>query len=217
MLHRHVAAGHVALAALIGTFAGGCATAPAPGSPEDGQALFNDYCAPCHGPTGQGNGAIAAPSIAGLPAWYVEAQLTKFREGVRGTHFDDIEGMRMRPMSKALSDAAQVPSVAAHVAALPVQRPAPTLEGDAEAGKALFTTCTACHQADAGGNEALHAPSLLAQPDWYLVHQLDKFKTGVRGAHPKDTTGAQMAPMAKTLPDEAAMKNVVAYVMTLGK
>ncbi len=207
----------MALFATLGVFATGCMMAPEPGTPEDGVALFVDYCAPCHGPGGAGNPSIAAPSIAGLPAWYVEAQLHKFRDGIRGTHFDDIIGMRMRPMAKALSKVEQVATVATHVSALPSQRPVATLDGDAAAGKATFALCTACHQADGAGNQTLNAPPLLLQPDWYLVHQLDNFKKGVRGAHPKDTSGATMRPMAATLADEAAMKNVIAYVQTLGR
>ena len=39
-------------------------------------------CRPCHGPQGYGNPKIQAPSIAGLPAWYVEAQLGKSGENV---------------------------------------------------------------------------------------------------------------------------------------
>jgi cytochrome c553 len=196
--------------------AAGCSTAPAPGTPEHGAQLYGDYCAPCHGDGGQGNPDIQAPSIAGLPAWYAEAQLLKFRQGVRGTHFDDIAGMRMRPMARALVSDAEATTVAAHVAQLAPQRPVATLQGDAAAGKALYTTCTACHQADGKGNQLLSAPPLLHQPDWYLVHQLDNFKKGVRGAHPKDASGATMRPMAATLADDAAMKNVIAYVQSLG-
>ena len=49
------------------------------------------------------------------------------------------------------------------------------------------------------------------------MSQIKKFKSGVRGAHPKDVTGAQMRPMAMTLADEQAMKNVVAHIATLAK
>jgi cytochrome c553 len=165
---------HIALLLAVG-----CSTAPAPGTPEHGAQTFDDLCAPCHGGGGEGNAEIGAPSIAGLPTWYVEAQLHKFREGVRGTHFDDIAGMRMRPMSKALTTDAELAAVSAHVGSLPAHRPAATLMGDAAAGKALYVTCTACHQADGKGNQVLSAPSLLVQPDWYLVHQLDNFKKGL--------------------------------------
>ena len=65
-----------------------------------GEELFA-ACKSCHGVDGYGQENIAAPAIAGLPVWYVEAQLVKFRTGVRGAHPDDFEGLRMRPMSQA--------------------------------------------------------------------------------------------------------------------
>ena len=87
----------------------------------DGALLFTNYCQPCHTAAGTGSDhKIAAPNIAGLPQWYVEAQLHKFRDGVRGGHFDDITGMRMRPMSLTLTSDAEVTAVATHVSALPV-------------------------------------------------------------------------------------------------
>ena len=68
---------------------------------ERGHELF-DLCASCHGPQGQGNELYLAPNIAGLPVWYIEGQLTKFRDGGRGMHFDDHQGMRMRPMAMSV-------------------------------------------------------------------------------------------------------------------
>jgi cytochrome c oxidase subunit 2 len=79
----------------------------------------------------------------------------------------------------------------------------------------LYTPCTACHGADAAGNEQLKAPPLRGASDWYLLAQLKKFKEGHRGANPSDLEGAQMRPMAQTLPDEQAMKDVVAHIGTL--
>ena len=43
-------------------------------------------CTACHGAQGQGNPELKAPSIAGLPDWYVKNQLEKFRAGTRGAH-----------------------------------------------------------------------------------------------------------------------------------
>ncbi|MBI2748085.1 MAG: c-type cytochrome [Burkholderiales bacterium] len=87
--------------------------------------------------------------------------------------------------------------------------------GDAEAGKALYAVCAACHGAQAEGNAALHAPKLSGQGDWYLKRQLKYFKNGARGTHEKDAFGKMMAPMAATLADDAAIDNVVAYIRTL--
>ena len=54
------------------------------------------------------------------------------------------------------------------------------------------------------------------QHDWYHLAQLKKFKSGVRGSNPQDITGAQMRPMSMLLADEQMMKDVVAYIKTLG-
>jgi cytochrome c oxidase subunit 2 len=88
--------------------------------------------------------------------------------------------------------------------------------GDAERGKTLFATCGACHGANAEGMEALNAPKLAGQEEWYVIRQLKNFKDGIRGTNPKDTFGMQMAPMAMTLPNEQAMEDVAAYIKSLG-
>jgi cytochrome c oxidase subunit 2 len=86
---------------------------------------------------------------------------------------------------------------------------------DAAAGKSLYAVCTACHGADGGGNQALNAPHIAGQEDWYLKRQLQAFKDGVRGTAPGDVYGAQMRPMAMTLTAPDAIDNVVAYIETL--
>ncbi len=174
------------------------------------------YCSACHGEDGSGNPEVGAPAIAGLEAWYVEAQLDKFQKGIRGIHPRDTYGMKMKPMAMALRRDGDFAKVAKYVSRMPAKATAATLTGgDPAKGKIAFATCTACHQADASGNEALKAPNLRHVNDWYLLRQLKNFHSGVRGADPRDVTGAQMAPMAKTLADEQAMKDVVAYIGTL--
>lgn len=179
-----------------------------------GKQLFTT-CVPCHGPAGQGNRALGAPGIAGMDERYVELQLHKFRSGVRGTNFNDMEGMRMRPMSLSLGNDGDVKAVAAYVSNLPVVRNAPVLDGDPRAGQALYATCTACHGPSGAGNPALEAPRIADVDDWYLAAQLRKYKSGIRGGNPKDAEGALMAPMANTLADDEAVRNVVAYIETL--
>jgi cytochrome c oxidase subunit II len=88
-------------------------------------------------------------------------------------------------------------------------------KGDAEAGKAMFATCTACHGDQGQGNKELGAPKLAGQGGWYLARQLHSFKAGVRGSHENDTYGKQMIPFASMLADDAAVNNIVAYIGTL--
>ena len=185
------------------------------GNVERGEALF-DLCTQCHGAEGQGNPDIEAPAIAGLPGWYVQATLQKFKAGGRGTHPKDYAGMRMRPMSMSLRTDDDITHVAAYVAGLPASRPAPLLEGgDATRGAALYAPCVACHMPDGSGNPALNAPPLQHASDWYLLAQLKKFKGGVRGSNPLDPFGALMVGMSQLLADEQAMKDVIAHIMTL--
>jgi len=91
------------------------------------------------------------------------------------------------------------------------------MAADAERGKTLYATCGACHGPNGEGMQALNAPRLAGQEAWYVVRQLQNFKSGVRGTNPADTFGLQMAPMAQILPDEAAIEDVAAYVQSLGK
>jgi cytochrome c oxidase subunit 2 len=86
------------------------------------------------------------------------------------------------------------------------------IAGDPAAGEALYATCSACHGAQAEGNRDLNAPKLAGQAAWYLVRQLQDFKHGRRGEHDADTFGKQMVPFAGMLPDDAAVRNVVAYI-----
>jgi cytochrome c oxidase subunit 2 len=175
-------------------------------------------CQQCHGEHALGNQHVNAPSIAGLPQWYIESQLKKFKQGGRGTHFDDLSGMQMRPMAMSLRNEFEIATISTYVASLTPKKPEPTVKGgDPEKGKALFTVCVACHQADGGGSEALKAPPLTHANDWYLATSLKKFKAGIRGTNPLDQTGALMRPMSQTLVDDQAVADVVAYITTLQK
>src|SRR5688572_21216119 len=141
-----------------------------------GKELY-ELCEQCHGESGGGDPVALAPAIAGLPVWFVTGQLQKFRNGGRGTHFDDISGMRMRPMSMWLANDADVANVAAYVASLPkVAPPAILTGGNAEAGKQKYMPCIACHGMNGEGNQALNAPPLAGTSDWYQLISLQKFK-----------------------------------------
>ncbi len=202
----------VALALAL-TAASGCTELPASGVAR-GQVLYTN-CEQCHGKSGEGSTLVQAPPIAGLPAWYIEAQFLHFQTGLRGAHPDDVEGLKMRPMSRTVKDPADVKVVAEYVASLPAVKTEATMGGDATKGQAAFATCAACHGADGQGNPDLKAPKIAGQADWYVVRQLTKFKGGVRAYDPADTAGATMKGIAGTIPDEAAMRDLAAYIHTL--
>ena len=203
------------IAAILSTFvAAGCA-ADAEVAGARGEQLFSNNCAVCHGDDAGGKAGLAAPSIAGLDEWYVKGQLEKFQSGIRGTHPEDMPGMRMRPMSRTLVTEADIDAIADYLRYLrPVKGDVSLFGGDVENGKSIYVTCAACHGPEGAGMKELNAPPIRQMDDWYLYTQLYNFKHGLRGADPRDITGAQMAPMAQGLADEQAMKDVVAYIKT---
>ncbi len=87
--------------------------------------------------------------------------------------------------------------------------------GNAQVGSAQFIVCAACHGQQGEGMAALNAPKIAGQSAWYLKRQLQNYKSGARGAHADDVFGRQMAPMAATLVNDAAIDNVVAHIQTL--
>ena len=180
-----------------------------------GQEVFQT-CVPCHNADGSGNPAIGAPNIASMKQWYVQAQLQKFRAGARGMQFNDVEGMRMRPMALSVTTDADVEAVARYVESLPPITHPPVLQGDVHAGDNQFhLVCAACHGENGQGNQDVKAPRLAGIDDWYLATQLRKFRSGVRGNNPKDIEGRLMRPMARGLASEDAVQNVVAYIDSL--
>ena len=172
-------------------------------------------CASCHGFKGEGNQLVNAPALAGQEAWYLERQVRMFRDRIRGDDRDDDHGRTMATMSLAVGDDDDIADIVAYIGTLPEPSPASTVDGDVALGKTQYATCSACHGVAGEGNQTLNAPSLLGLDDWYQLAQLKKFKSGQRGANPADVYGQQMAPMAATLADAAAMQNVVAYIMSL--
>lgn len=183
----------------------------------EGGEYYNDrYCMTCHGVDGAGNEGVSAPRLAGMESWYLKRQLESFRAGIRGTHPLDVQGTEMQPMAAKLSDAS-ITDIVAWVGSWEYKPTQITLAGDVEAGRMLYTSCASCHGAQAQGNEALGAPALAGQSDWYLETQLKNFKAGYRGGNPEDSFGSQMVAMASMLEDEAAVKNIVSYINTLGR
>ncbi len=182
-------------------------------------ALF-PFCGQCHGAAGAGNQRYLAPAIAGLPEWYVFAQLQNFYTGQRGMHPDDVAGLRMYPMAKTFRGEhaeSDMQALAAYIAKLPVPTtPATLVGGDPGRGAGFYQVCLACHGPQANGSEALRAPPLHQQHDWYLLSSLQRYKSGVRASDPRNSNAQVMRGMSGTLVDEQAMKDVIAYIRTLG-
>ncbi len=176
---------------------------------------FDDrYCTTCHGADGRGNEGVQAPRLAGMEPWYLKRQLENYRDGIRGTHPDDIEGVAMQPMAAMLTDES-IQDIIEWVGGWNYVPAEHTISGDIDAGRTLYQPCATCHGAAAEGNEALGAPALAGQNDWYMVTQIRNFLAGYRGVHPRDVYGAQMRVMTTGLNGENDINNVVAYINSL--
>lgn len=90
------------------------------------------------------------------------------------------------------------------------------LAQDAEAGRVLYNICSACHGPNGEGLQALNGPKLAGQQAWYTIRQLQNFKSGARGSDSRDIYGQQMAPMAQVLTTDQAIRDVAAYIESLG-
>ena len=190
----------------------GCSGSAA--STVSGSELF-EACVPCHGVRGEGNASLGAPAIAGLPAWYVTAQLEHFESGLRGQHADDAEGLRMQAMARQMKTEMERTAVASHVASLPRASSQPTLKvADTTAAQSVYLTCSTCHGVKGEGNEAVKAPPLAGMDDWYVAAQIKKYKDGVRGSAQGDAFGMVMRTIVTPLTPEVAAQ-VAAYVHAL--
>ena len=184
------------------------------GDAASGEPLYA-VCAACHGAQGEGNPALNAPKLAGQGDWYLKRQLLHFKSGARGTHDKDTFGKMMAPMAATLADDAAINNVVAYIKKLPDSPAATTVKGDAKNGHDPYVTCAACHGADGRGIQATNAPRLKGMSDWYLVTQLNNFRHGIRGAHPKDVYGPQMATISAMLNSDQDTADIVAYINTL--
>ena len=178
--------------------------------------IWQGQCAACHGAAGEGNQALGAPALTQLSTDYLARQLRHFVSGVRGAHPDDAAGKRMA-LSVANLDEADIPGLTALIKTeLPPAQPATTITGDAARGEDYYVNiCSACHSGNGHGNDALGAPALAGVNDWYLKSSYQSYLDGVRGAHPDDFYGAQMARLAPALAKGDDIDDVIAFIATL--
>ena len=172
-------------------------------------------CAVCHGLQAEGNEELRAPKLAGQADWYLTRQLQNFKAGIRGADKMDTYGQQMAPMAATLVDDNAIANVVAFVKSLPDTPVETKVTGDAARGKAAYAACATCHWRKAEGMQAMDAPRLAGMSDWYLVQQLQNFRSGLRGKHPKDAYGMQMSPMAATLASDQAINDVIAYINSI--
>ncbi len=163
-------------------------------------------CQACHGANGNSVNP-EWPSLAGLGADYIAAQLQNFKEGKRNNAI-------MMPNAMALS-----PQDMADLGAYFDSLPNTGLEADPsyyQAGEKLYRggsqargipACMACHGPTGRGNESAKFPALRGQHSVYVIKQLTDYASGARGTGPNGI----MQTIAKRLsPDD--MRDIASYV-----
>jgi cytochrome c553 len=179
---------------------------------------YQTHCASCHGAAGAGNLSLGAPNLTLFSSAYLERQLRGFREGWR-----DTTDPYFQTMSAVVADldAGVVAEAVLAIDQLPDSRevmPRKPAAGDSDRGSDLYTAyCSACHGTNAGGNDALGAPSLLGLDASYLARQYRHFSEGRRGFHTDDRYGKQMNRLSRSLKDPSLINDVSAYVAQLSQ
>jgi cytochrome c553 len=195
------------LAATISGLIVGNSALPA-GNAEAG-ATKSVVCQACHGANGNSVNP-EWPSLAGIGADYIAAQLANFKEGKRNNAI-------MMPNAMALS-----PEDMADLGAYFDSQVNTGLEADPsfwKAGENLYRAgdksrgipaCMACHGPTGHGNEPAKFPALRGQHSVYVIKQLTDYASGARTTGPNGI----MQTIAKRLtPDD--MRNVASYVQGL--
>ncbi|WP_286234928.1 c-type cytochrome [Thalassotalea sediminis] len=160
-------------------------------------------CIACHGENGEGNAALSSPAIAGLSEQYLSRQLKNYASGKRGYESADSYGQQMAAISKSLDLNKDVPELAKYIATLPKPTIEQKVSGDLKNGHRYYhAKCGACHGGQGQGNSSFKAPKLAGQHFDYLARQMQNFSQGMRGKHPDDKYGRQMAMMARTVSDK---------------
>lgn len=179
------------------------------------ESLYLQRCAACHGANGEGNEAMKAPSVAAMSQAYLERQLRHFRDGLRGTHAEDMAGQTMRAMALPLTDK-MIATISVYLSGLPEPVIITEKESAGFRGRGLYSGCASCHGAEGEGYPELGAPKLTQQYGWYLRTQIENFRKGLRGTHKDDERGQQMRLMAEGVHSDADIDTLIKHITGLG-
>ncbi|MBE8168402.1 MAG: cytochrome c [Shewanella sp.] len=190
------------------------ALAPKTASSEEkqGEQIYQQ-CITCHGKQGQGNTDLKSPQLAGQHDWYLTRQLHNFKTGIRGNHQKDFFGQQMIPLAQVLSEH-DTKLIARYLSSLESETNKPSQVDQKNGYRYYQAKCGACHGGRAEGNAAFNAPKIASQNIDYLMRQMTNFKNGVRGNHPSDKLGKQMAMMSKIVSDKE-LEDILNYVTQL--
>lgn len=87
------------------------------GNVEKGRRYYAT-CVSCHAADGRGIAATNAPRLQGMSDWYMATQLKHFRDGVRGSHAQDIHGAQMALIAGMFGDDTAIADTLAYISSL---------------------------------------------------------------------------------------------------
>ena len=79
-----------------------------------GAEIF-ETCKSCHGSNGQGIWALNAPRLKDANDWYMVRQIENYKQGIRGSHPQDLYGKQMSLMTIMLRDEQAINDVVAYI------------------------------------------------------------------------------------------------------
>ncbi len=85
------------------------------GDIQKGERTYQSICGSCHGARAKGNEKMNAPRLNGVDDWYLESQINKFKNSIRGAHPADKFGAQMIPMVTLLTSDQAVKDVIAYI------------------------------------------------------------------------------------------------------
>jgi cytochrome c553 len=187
---------------------------------EKGHAYLIEACAVCHSQSGQGRIETVAPSLAGMPEWYLNKQMAMFIDGRRkalpeegpGHSYGDLMIRFLRDIEPA-----ELKRLATYYSKLTPFKIKDQFGGDAKKGRVIYRgrgACINCHLEDGNGKKSAGAPPITIIPDWYFLRQMKAFREGYRGAHTKEEIINCMVVAASRLNEEDC-KDLVAYLEEL--
>jgi cytochrome c553 len=200
----------VAALATTSAFANAPAAAPASkGDPKAAESIVNQVCAACHAVDGN-SVAAANPKLAGLPAEYINKQLTDFKSGARKNAIMSGMVANLTPQDML--------NLGAYFSA---QQPKPGTSKDqalALQGQKIFRggvmgagvpACASCHGPQ-GKGIPVQFPRLAGQHSEYIYTQLNAFRVEARS----NDAAKMMRTIAAKMTD-ADMKAVSSYIQGL--
>ena len=88
-----------------------------------GRELYEERCMECHRFNGEGELAFGSAQLVGLQDWYLAGQMRKFRDSIRGSEKDDVNGQKMAFSARFIETEELMQSVAAYLLSIQAKKP----------------------------------------------------------------------------------------------